>query len=286
MAMAAIEFSLTIPSARSALDISHDYHKALLVMALKAAGEKREIALQERPFRSESRVIAEIKKHRLIDVYWLGGDIELEKQLNVIPVPTTRGLIGFRKLIIRQDSKTTFDAIESMQELSKLTACQGESWPDTRILRRSKFKVTTARKYEDLFRMLAAKRCDYFPRGIHDHTKELELRQEQYRELFSYQNILLHYQFGVFFYVSNEAPELAKKLERGMRLIAKRGDILALMQSHPLTRHIFPLDSTENLKLFELMNPYLGSNIDTSDKTLWLQPEDFHLEQSPTQSSK
>lgn len=284
--MADKQLVLTIPEARSELDISHDYHKTLLIMALRASNEDREVILQERPFRNESRVIAEIKKHQLVDVYWLGADVELEKAMNVIPVPTTKGLIGFRKFIIRQESVEKFDEINNAQQLSKLIACQGESWPDTRILRNADFRVTTAQKYEDLFRMLAAKRCDYFPRGLHDHTKELELRQKQYPQFVSYQNILMHYPFGVFFYVSKQADELAKDLTRGMQLLAEQGEIVRLMKTHPLTRHVFPLNSNEELKLFTLPNPYLGSNMNPDDNSLWLQPQDFHIPSTSGYNSK
>lgn len=266
---------LVIPGPRSALDISHDYHKTLLAMALAANGGDESPLLIEQPFVSESRIIAEIKKHKLIDVYWFGADTDLDSNLQAIPIPTTKGLIGFRKFIILQKNIPQFNAISNLKSLTKLTACQGSYWPDTKILKDAKFKVTTAGSYEDLFKMLAAQRCDYFPRGIHDHTKEVELRAAQYPDFVSYQDILLHYPFAVFFYVSVDAKALAKQLTSGMQTLAAKGEIAALMKSHPLTRHIFPLGQNDGTRYFAIPNAYIDATSVLEDANLWLQPEDF-----------
>jgi hypothetical protein len=268
---------LTIPAPRSELDISHDYHKTLLRMALTAGNPSRQVQLQERPFLTEGRVIAEIQKHGLTDVYWLGADNALDSSLTAIRVPTTKGLIGYRKFIIHKDLQTRFDKVQDLASLQNLIACQGEQWPDTRILRNARFKVTTARLYEDLFKMLAAKRCDYFPRGLHDHTKELELRKDSYPQFVSYQDIMLYYPFGVFFHVAKQAEQLSAELEKGMQRLARQGEIRKLMEQHALTRHLFPLDAGANIRFFSLENTYISSDVDTKDPDLWLQPEDFGI---------
>lgn len=267
---------IRIPGPRSQLDISHDYHTKLLQMALQNSEESRQITLTEVPFVSEMRVMAEMTKHNLVDVYWLGAEKSLSESLIPITVPTTKGLIGYRKFIIHQRNQTVFDEVNNLKQLQKLTACQGTYWPDTKILQNARLKVTTSTVYEDLFKMLDAARCDYFPRGYHDYTKEVQLRAEQYPQFQSYDPLLLHYPFAVFFYVAQSSPELAKKLQAGMAKLASEGAIVQHMQQHELTRHIFPLQQPEETRLIQVANPYLPDGLNTLDDTLWLQPSDFN----------
>lgn len=269
---------IRIPEARSTLDISHGYHKTLLQMALTEMNMPDRL-LMEVPFISEQRVIAEIAKHDVVDIYWLGADKSLLNDLAAIPVPTTMGLIGFRKFIIKQDKTAVLDEITQLSQLEKLSACQGRYWPDTKILTQAGLQVTTSVFYEDLFKMLNADRCDYFPRGYHDHQKEVQLRKDQYPDFVSYDPILLHYPFAVFYYVSKNKPELAGQLENALRKLAANGDIRRLMLEHELTQHVFPLIQSPGTRLLSIENPLLHSDWDIKDDNLWLQPEDFGFNQ-------
>ena len=251
-------------------------------MALQANHKNREVNLSETPFLTDSRTIAEIAKHQITDAYWLGADIELDKHLLAIEVPTTRGLIGYRKFILQKESIAQFNTVKSLLSLKKLTACQGQLWPDTKILMTAGMRVTTALNYEDLFKMLAAIRCDYFPRRLHDHSKEVGLRKSEYQHCTSYDHIMLYYPFAVFFYVAQNNELLAKELEAGMRKLAKEGKIEELMKQHVLTQHIFPLDNSSYTRLFKLDNPFMNTDVDTSNAALWLQPWDFGIETKPT----
>ncbi|MCC2607418.1 hypothetical protein [Planctobacterium marinum] len=266
---------IRIPGPRSSLDISHDYHTKLLRLALAESSQADHFTLTEIPFSSEKRVLAEMSKHNLIDVYWFGADKSLSRHVLPVTVPTSRGLIGFRKFIIHQKNRSVFDAIENLTQLRSLTACQGTYWPDTKILQNARLKVTTSTVYEDLFKMLDAERCDYFPRGYHDYTKEVQMRSAQYPDFQSYDPLLLHYPFAVFFYVAKSSSELAEKLQQGMKKLAQKGAITAHMQQHELTRHVFPMQHTDNVRLLEIANPYLPDGLDTKDETLWLQPVNF-----------
>lgn len=270
--------SLRIPQARSSFDISHDYHKTLLTKALTVAANGREVPkLISTMQMSQGRAAQELMKNELIDVYWLGTDKLLEQNLRAIKVPTTRGLIGFRKFIIHKDSITTFDNITTLAQLKKLVACQGTHWPDTKILQAANLAVTTTPIYEDMFKMLAAKRCDYFPRGYHDSDKELILRQRLYPELTSYHGILLHYPFAVYYFTNKQNETLASWIEQGLTLLAKQGEITKLMQTHVLTAHVFPLKNESHVRYFDIANPLLSPETDVTNQHYWFLPSDFNL---------
>ncbi|AWB68772.1 hypothetical protein C2869_21270 [Saccharobesus litoralis] len=272
---------LKVPKARSSFDISHDYHIKLLEKALIKASEGRAIPDIVATFdMSQGRAMAELIKGELLDVYWLGTDTIAEHKLRAIRVPTTRGLIGYRKLIIRKESHAVFDKVNSLERLQTLVACQGTHWPDTQILKDAGLKVTTSVQYETLFKMLANRRCDYFPRGYHDYKKELELRYTLYPDLVSYDGILLHYPFAVYFFTRHENEALAKWIEVGLHALAKEGEIERFMQQHPLTAHVFPLTNENHALYLDIANSLLPEDTPYQDHTLWYQATDFGMKTS------
>ncbi|AWL12237.1 hypothetical protein HMF8227_01764 [Saliniradius amylolyticus] len=269
---------LYVPEPRSDLDQSHGYHTRLLKMALTAASGGRSVPrIESRGSMVESRAEKELAQGTLIDVFWMGTDRYKEQQLRAIRIPTTRGLIGFRKFIIRQDSVSHFEQIDSLKDLSQKVACQGNDWPDTTILVRAGLPVTTTPIYESLFKMVQLGRCDYFPRGYHDHQQELALRSDQYPELTNYEGIMLHYPFAVYFFTAKDDPQLANWIESGLEALIDNGQLLALMKRHPLTRAAFPLNANPPQHLFSIDNPTLPTDTAYQDSRYWFQPEAFRL---------
>ena len=67
-----------------------------------------------------------------------------------------------------------FDQTSTLAELKKLSACQGMHWPDSDILEQAGFKVMRAVKFESMYEMLLAGRCDYFPRSVAEGYAEVE----------------------------------------------------------------------------------------------------------------
>ena len=274
----ALESIIRIPKQRSTFDISHDYHKTLLLMALQKAAEGKIVPeIIDTLAMSQGRAIVELMKGEMIDVYWLGTSKTLESDLLPIKIPTTRGLIGYRKFIIHKDSIEAFNKIKTIDDLKKFTACQGTHWPDTQILRSAKLSVTTSTNYEDIFNMLNYKRCDYFPRGLHDSVTELDLRGEMYPNLISYKKIILHYPFAVYFFTNNSNISLARWIEKGLTLLVKEGEIEKLMSTHPLTSNVFPFKDEKDSVFIEIPNKFLSLDSNFNHPDYWIQPIDFNI---------
>lgn len=261
---------------RSDYDLGHNYHKGLLTKALAASANGRTIP----PFfeirdMTPSRAALELEKGAIIDVHWLGTSIELEESLRAIRIPTTRGLIGWRKFIILKKNRDRFEKIKNLKQLSKNYACQGQQWPDTPILEAAGLRVVTSIKYEDLFKMLQVERCAYFPRGFHDHDKELNVRRDLYPEMISYKELMLQYPFAVYFFTSKNNKILGDWIESGMKKLAENGDILRYMQQHELTSHVFPLNKRPPKTILSINNPLLSQGTPIEDPALWFQLEEF-----------
>lgn len=271
--------TINVPAPRSVFDISHDYHIKLINLALnQVSGSDYQVRTLNNVSFSQGRAEAELKKGDTINLYWFGARKELDQKLRAIPIPTTRGLIGFRKFIIRKESTSTFSGIKSIEDLQKMIACQGEHWPDTKILQDAKLPVTTSVQYESLFKMVKFKRCDYFPRGYHDAENELVMRKRSHPELTSFPGILLHYPFAVYFYTNKENEQLGKDLEEGMHKLAQLGEIEAHMKRHDLTKSVFPLKNESNTVHISIPNNYITPNPLIKDGHYWIQSYDFKID--------
>jgi len=267
---------IRIPQPRSAQDLSHRYYVELLQKALQKAAAGRPLPeIKAVVAMEQGRAVRELEKGLIIDLFWMGTDHAKEQHLRAIRIPLERGLMGFRMLTILRTRQTQFDQINSLQNLGKLTACQGLSWPDTAILQQAGLKVQTAPVYENLFKQVNAGRCDYFPRGLHEGQTELRLRAAQYPNLIRYPNLMLHYPFAIYFFTSKHNEPLAAWIEQGLEMMIRDGELLAHMQQHPLTAHVFPLTQFKIQHWMELQNPNLYIENQKIDRRYWFVPADF-----------
>lgn len=267
---------IKVPKPRSEIDLSYDYHIRLLKRALERGSNGRVIPEFSSQFEmEEGRASLELMKGQLLDVFWMGTDFNKEQQLRAIRIPTTRGLIGFRKFIIRKQDSDAFSGLTSLTDLKQFSVCQGTSWPDTIILKSQGFNVATTPTVDNLYKMLAAQRCDFFPRGFHDYQQELALRADQYPNLISYQGILLHYPFAVYFFTNKQNEVLANWIEQGLEIMVENGEMMDLLLSHPLTRDSLPIPPQYGVTYLKLDNPILPADTDYTNRKYWFTPTDF-----------
>lgn len=270
---------LLISKPRSEFDINHHYYTSLLKKALTKAAAGRAIPELKPTFAMEQgRALRELAKGESLDVFWVGTDLAKEHEFRAIRIPLERGLMGFRKFILRKDSVAKFNSIRSLQQLQQLTACQGAFWPDVDIMRSSGLKVEEAPVYENIFKQLLAGRCDYFPRGLHEGVIELEKRQALYPELVRYNKLMLHYPFAVYFFTRKENEALALWIEQGLEQMIDDGELLAHMQQQELTRHVFPLQHNSSDPWISIKNPLLSPDTPVQNSRYWFQPQDFKVD--------
>lgn len=267
---------LLVTKPRSEFDINHQYYTSLLKKALTKAAAGRAVPELKPTFAMEQgRALRELAKGESLDVFWVGTDLDKEQEFRAIRIPLERGLMGFRKFILRKDSIAKFNSISSLQQLQQLTACQGAFWPDVEIMRSSGLKVEEAPVYENIFKQLLAGRCDYFPRGLHEGVIELEKRQALYPELVRYNKLMLNYPFAVYFFTRKENEALALWIEQGLEQMIDDGELLAHMQQQELTRHVFPLKHSPTDPWISIKNPLLSPDTPVNNSRYWFQPEDF-----------
>jgi hypothetical protein len=276
----AVPGQIRVPKPRSEHDVSQQYYVALLRKALQKAAAGRPLPdILPVAEMEQGRAVRELQKGQIIDLFWMGTDRDKEQQLRAIRIPLERGLMGFRMLTIRRSQVEEFNQISSLQQLRKLTACQGLSWPDTKILQSAGLKVQTSPVYENLFKQVNAGRCDYFPRGLHEGQTELRERAALYPDLVRYPNLMLHYPFAIYFFTGKQNETLAQWIEQGLEMMITDGELLAHMQQHPLTAHVFPLSQFSMQHWLELKNPGLSPDTRNLDRRYWFVPADFSASQ-------
>lgn len=146
--------------------------------------------------------------------------------------------------------------INSVAGFMNLNICQGLGWSDTKILKASNFTVTTG-SYQELFKMVVAKRCDAYPRAVFEAFHEVAERAETMPELSVDRSILIRYRLASFIFVNPNREELAQAIERGLEIAMQDGSFQALFESAAV--HI---EARENLNeaarhCLEIENPFL-----------------------------
>lgn len=207
---------------------------------------------------------------KIVNVVWTTSSDEREKSLLPIRIPIRKGLLGYRIFLIKKQNQDKFSAIKTVDELKKLNVGQGHIWNDVKVFKENNFGVITAPSYEGLFRMLMQERFDYFSRGINEAPKEYEARKNKFPDLAIEDSILLYYPWPKYFFTSKNNPELARRIEQGLRMMIEDGTFEALF----LTYHKEDIERIDlnGRKLFKIENPLLPNTAPLEQKELWFDP--------------
>lgn len=243
------------------------YPYQLLREALSASGEAFEISRREwLTSRRAERELAD--PHGVIDVYAMGGSLERERSLHLIPLPLHRGMYGWRLLLVRPDRLPGLPDVADLAALRQLLLIQSEDWPDTTILRHAGLRVLGgSTQMHRLHEALQAGQADAFPRGIPEAWRELDADP---RHLAVLPGPVLQYRYDACFYCRRGDQPLISALGRGLAALQRSGrfDTLlraqygaAMARSQLAQRHVL-----------HLANPLLPAVLDRLPAAAWTLP--------------
>ena len=257
------------PRPQTVNDTRNAYFTDLLQAALKVTQEEfGELTLQaSRDFVYQSRVLWLLEQGREFDVTWTMTSSEREQQVLPIRIPLMKGLLGVRLAIINDKNIDKFANIKSLEDLRGLTALQGHDWPDTKILHANGLQVKTAPQYSEMFRLISRGRYDYFPRGVLEIFAELETTP--YKNLIAEPNLVITYPSPIYFFVNKDNKPLARRLEKGLRLLIDSGEFDRLFREHPNHVKALAAMNLEQRRVIRLKNPDLPPETPLDDATLW-----------------
>lgn len=246
-------------------DYFHDLFRHLLKITEPAFGPVNLIPVRERL--SQGRLLAELKTGR-IDVSWTGTNVEREHTALPVRIPIDMGLIGQRVPVIRADRVAAFAKVRNVDDLKHFTACQGAQWPDADVLAAAGLPQVTHVHFDQLYAMLRAGRCDYFARGLAEVAEEFALYGGP--GLVVFDRLVIAYPMPVYFFVSPTRPDVARRLEVGLRTMLADGSLRRMLSTHPSTRGAFPLERFHDAVVIHLPNPTLPPETPLADRDLWL----------------
>lgn len=247
-----------------------DYFVSLLQLALEASrapDEEIQLRFAKRDF-SQARWIYQVQHDPGNLVIWTMTNKERESQLLPIRIPLFKGLFGKRVFIIRKEDQVLFDQVKTRADLAKFTAGQGMHWPDVDILQANDLPVTTTTTVESLFKMLRAKRFDYFPRGVSEAWFELAQREE--KELVVERNLMLVYPAAIYYFVNKNNTDLARRIESGLEIMIASGSFDEFFYSHRRTLAGLEEVTREPRRVIYLDNPDLPEDFPLSVERYWL----------------
>lgn len=260
------------------------YFSNLLVMALEASkndNEIIEIIYSPRDY-AQARWISMLQKDTSDFVIWTMTDIQREEQLRPIRIPLSKGLFGYRVLVIRKEEQARFDQVKNIDDLANFIGGQGTHWPDTRIMKANGLKLVTAENTESLFRMIEAKRFDYFPRGASEAWFELLERKET--NLIVEKNLLLYYPADIYFFVNKTNEALAIRIEKGLEILIDTGEFDRFFYNHPRVSTAF--NQLKGRRIITLHNPYLPPKTPVDNPRYWINLSAMEREAQPEKSDK
>ena len=229
----------------------------MILAASKAPNEQIELRFSDRQF-TQWRWLIELSHTKSTNnLLWTVTSTHRETLLRPIRTPLFKGLIGARLLVIRRQDEARFKQINSLQDLQQLVAGQGANWPDTAILKANGLPVTEGVGKEQLYKMLAAKRVDYFPRGVTEIANETAFLQQY--DLMVAPKWYLSYPAAMYFFVNQNNADLATRIEVGFERLIDSGEFEQFFTSHPRVKDGLPY--LEGRQPLLLNNPSLPKSM-------------------------
>lgn len=197
----------------------------------------------------------------------VAGNVKFkDKQKLVIPHPLTKGLLGYRLLLVRDESLKKFAQINTPQQLQALSIGIPETWADAALFRHNRYKVIEQGTLDTLFLLLKNGIFDYVALGVNEVEQIFQQQAKSLGGISIEPSLMLYYPFPLVFYVNPSQSFLAKRIETGLKLIIDNGEHETLFNHHHA-------DVAQRLNLrirqtLTLTNPMLPSEMSEFSATL------------------
>jgi hypothetical protein len=245
------------------------YGVALLKLAFAKAHACHTLVYSAEPMK-QGRAIYELEHGSgALDIMITMTSAERESRLLAVPVPLTKGVLGWRIPLVRKERLQMFADVRTVEQMKGFVAGQGHDWPDVGILRASGLPVHVSSTYDGMFRMLEANRIDYFPRAVQQVFDEVG----RYPGLAVEPNLVLRYPTDAYFFVNRSNVVLAEEIRRGLEAAIADGSFDRLFYSYFASK--IAAADLERRHVVDLPNPLRGPSLPLARKSLWFSPDEM-----------
>lgn len=242
---------------------NNQYFIAVLDLALqKSQNEYGDYMLQpiDMPI-VQKRHFVELSLGR-IDVFWTMASEMREQFARSITIPLAFGSYGIRVLATNKAAEQKFSDVSDIVSLNDFFALSGSDWPDTKVLQNNGLLVDSERDETEFYRLVNQSEKYYYPRAITEVYAEQE--KLTYSNVIVDTQLVLMYPAVMYFYVANDKVELAKRLEKGLRIALEDGSLKALFFTFKHHKQAFELARLKNRRFIYLSNPTLPKDVDVN----------------------
>jgi hypothetical protein len=186
----------------------------------------------------------------------VAGNVKFkDKQKLVIFQPLTKGLLGYRLLLVRDETLAKFSQIKHPQQLQTLSIGIPQTWADADLFRHNGYKVVEQGTLDELFLRLMNGTFDYVALGVNEIEEIYNHRALPIGGISIEPSLMLYYAFPLVFYVSPNKPSLVQRVQTGLSEIIASGEFELLFGHHH--GDVVQRLNLRNRTIFTLKNPAL-----------------------------
>lgn len=203
-----------------------EYLHRLLALALentKAEFGEYRIQYHDTEIQPE-RQLRELEKGELVSVTFSHAKAKWDDASIRVPFPLAKGLGSYRFFFTLPKHLPALEKVNSLQDFYQFSFGQGRGWSTATILEEYQFRVVYSSRYVGLFIMLESERFDLLMRGSFEILGEEQHLKTAHPEIIYSPDIAMLTLLPMYFYVSDTQPELATRLEQGLKAAYESGE--------------------------------------------------------------
>ncbi|WP_185232957.1 hypothetical protein [Teredinibacter franksiae] len=202
-----------------------DYSFELLGIALEATrGPYGDYDLVRSPLPMfRERQYRELHTGNLLNVMISPPKLGWEGKVTRVKFPLQKGVASFRLALVTKKNKDLLENAVVLDDFRQFTIGVNNHWSTTQVLRSHSMNVVVGESYLSLFDMLRVGRFQLFPRGLNEIHREYDDFKQEMPELVIEKHTAMVMYLPSYFYVSPETPQIAERLEVGLRIASRMG---------------------------------------------------------------
>ncbi|MFT5573040.1 MAG: ABC-type amino acid transport substrate-binding protein [Cryomorphaceae bacterium] len=189
-----------------------------------------------------------------------------DEQKIVINQPLAKGLLGYRLLLVRDESLQRFKILKDDAELQGLCIGIPQTWADAGLFRHNDYDVVEKGTFDELLPLLKDHAFDYTALGVNEIEEVFKQRAEPLGGISIEPSLMLYYPFPLVFYVNHRNPALAERIDAGLTALKESGE-----HDRIFTKNYGDVVQRLGLKRrrrFNLSNPILPPEMGDFESTL------------------
>jgi hypothetical protein len=246
-----------------------DYELALLDACLQATQVEDEFCslLVDNQDYPEPEVEGSIFETACDVIVTVAGNVKFNnKPKIVINQALTKGLLGYRLLIVRNESLPMFRSLRNNKDLQALSVGVPATWADAELFRKNHFNVVERGTLEDIFARLGNKEFDFIALGANEVEAVFKQYAQALNGLSIESSMMIYYPFPLVFYVNPNNLALASRLETGLLTLMQNGQYEKLFLHYH--GNVVERLSLKERQLFGLHNALLPQEMENFSATL------------------